>query len=59
MTLEKHPPAEEDVELRPDGWERFTFAVKAAVKNGPVHRTSEARKPFQPDAEVDAGLKRQ
>lgn len=26
------------IELRPDGWERFEAAVRAAAKNGPLHR---------------------
>ncbi|MGH9354248.1 MAG: hypothetical protein ACRD2G_19135 [Terriglobia bacterium] len=29
-----------DVELRPDGWERFEHAVDAAVKGGPKHRVA-------------------
>jgi hypothetical protein len=31
-------PAE--IELRPDGWERFRQAVHAAAKSGPKHRAS-------------------
>lgn len=27
-----------EVELRPDGWERFKTAVAAAAKSGPKHR---------------------
>jgi hypothetical protein len=27
-----------EIELRPDGWERFGKAVDAAVKSGPKHR---------------------
>jgi hypothetical protein len=27
-----------EIELRPDGWERFKTAVAAAVKSGPKHR---------------------
>jgi hypothetical protein len=27
-----------DIELRPDGWERFEKAVDAAAKSGPKHR---------------------
>jgi hypothetical protein len=27
-----------DIELRPDGWERFERAIGAAVKSGPKHR---------------------
>jgi hypothetical protein len=27
-----------EVELRPDGWERFERAIGAAVKSGPKHR---------------------
>jgi hypothetical protein len=29
---------EPEIELRPDGWERFKQAVAAAVKAGPRHR---------------------
>jgi hypothetical protein len=29
---------EPDIELRPDGWERFERAVGAAAKSGPKHR---------------------
>lgn len=29
---------EPEIELRPDGWERFGKAVDAAVKSGPKHR---------------------
>jgi hypothetical protein len=29
-----------EVELRPDGWERFNRAVTAAVKSGPKHRAA-------------------
>jgi hypothetical protein len=32
------PKAEPDIELRPDGWERFERAVGAAVSSGPKHR---------------------
>jgi len=34
------PRPKDPVELRPDGWERFRLAVKAAAKSGPRHRTS-------------------
>ena len=27
-----------EIELRPDGWERFRAAVHAAAKSGPKHR---------------------
>jgi hypothetical protein len=29
-----------DLELRPDGWERFGRAVTAAAKSGPKHRAT-------------------
>lgn len=32
--------AKREVELRPDGWNRFESAVDAAVKSGPHHRQS-------------------
>jgi len=28
----------DEIELRPDGWDRFQTAVDAAVKSGPKHR---------------------
>lgn len=33
-----------ELELRPDGWERFIRAVDAAVASGPKHRKSENTK---------------
>jgi len=33
-------PKAPKIELRPDGWDRFTRAVDAAVKSGPKHRPS-------------------
>jgi hypothetical protein len=33
---EAHPTPE--IELRPDGWDRFKQAVHAAAKSGPKHR---------------------
>jgi hypothetical protein len=38
-----------DIELRPDGWERFGKAVDAAVKSGPKHRSP--HKPPEPSGE--------
>jgi hypothetical protein len=29
-----------ELELRPDGWERFNRAVTAAAKSGPKHRVA-------------------
>jgi hypothetical protein len=34
----------DEIELRPDGWERFRQAVHAAAKSGPKHRTAPAPK---------------
>jgi hypothetical protein len=34
----------EEVELRPDGWERFDRAVTAAAKSGPKHRLAKKKK---------------
>lgn len=41
-----------NVDLRPDGWERFRRAVGAAAKSGPKHRASVANesKSKQPKA---------
>ena len=36
----ERPRKEPEIELRPDGWERFVKAVHAAAKSGPKHRTS-------------------
>jgi hypothetical protein len=38
-----------EIELRPDGWERFKTAVAAAAKSGPKHRAGK-RKPIEPEA---------
>lgn len=40
-----------EIELRPDGWERFMTAVAAAVKSGPKHRPRK-RKPKEPEVET-------
>ena len=44
---------ENAVELRPDGWERFTRAVRAAAMSGPKHRVA----PKPSDAKERAGGK--
>jgi len=41
--MAKSNPTKE-LELRPDGWERFDRAVTAAVKSGPKHRVAEKKK---------------
>jgi hypothetical protein len=38
MSAKKREPKDTEIELRPDGWERFGKAVDAAVKSGPKHR---------------------
>jgi len=38
--MAKPPRKKDQIELRPDGWERFTTAVDAAVKHGPEHRAA-------------------
>jgi hypothetical protein len=40
VAKKKKPVIEPDIELRPDGWERFERAVGAAVKSGPKHRAA-------------------
>jgi hypothetical protein len=32
-----------EIELRPDGWERFNRAVTAAAKSGPKHRAAKQK----------------
>jgi hypothetical protein len=32
------------LELRPDGWQQFERAVDAAVKSGPMHKTTKSAK---------------
>ena len=39
----------QEIELRPDGWERFKTAVAAAAKSGPKHRPGK-RKPKESEA---------
>jgi hypothetical protein len=40
MDTKKTEPLDADkIELRPDGWDRFRAAVRAAAKSGPKHRT--------------------
>jgi hypothetical protein len=40
----KRAPEPDEIDLRPDGWERFEKAVDAAVKGGPQHRPKMTRK---------------
>lgn len=41
MTEKKAKPKDEaEIELHPDGWQRFERAVDAAVKSGPKHRVA-------------------
>jgi hypothetical protein len=46
MPNKPHAPPKEstdsDIELRPDGWERFEKAVEAGLKSGPKHRPSKS-----------------
>jgi hypothetical protein len=44
IAKKKKAQPEPDIELRPDGWERFERAVGAAVASGPKHRAP--RKPL-------------
>ena len=45
--MAKSDPKKE-IELRPDGWERFDRAVTAAAKSGPKHRVAKKRKAKRP-----------
>jgi hypothetical protein len=38
-------PDSSDIELRPDGWNRFVNAVHAAAKHGPMHRAAKPKRP--------------
>jgi hypothetical protein len=38
VMAKKQPEQMAELELNPDGWERFERAVDAAVKSGPKHR---------------------
>ena len=38
----KQPVDLDKIELRPDGWDRFRHAVRAAAKSGPKHREPKA-----------------
>jgi hypothetical protein len=37
-TKQTEPLDADKIELRPDGWDRFRAAVRAAAKSGPKHR---------------------
>jgi hypothetical protein len=43
---ERRPPREsiDEIEIRPDGEERFKAAVRAAAKSGPMHRPGKGAK---------------
>jgi len=38
---QKVAPKQDEIELRPDGWDRFRQAVHAAAKSGPKHRAGD------------------
>lgn len=42
--MPKPSPKKLDIELRPDGWDRFVDAVHAAAKHGPMHRTAKPKR---------------
>jgi hypothetical protein len=44
----RDPKSEPEIELRPDGWERFERAVGAAAKSGPKHRSAPKRRTRKP-----------
>ena len=54
MKTEKPPPNVDDIELRPDAWERFKAAVKVVAKHPPVHHPTghgkQGSKPKKPPA---------
>jgi hypothetical protein len=41
MASKSAPRDAAEIELRPDGWDRFLGAVDAAAKAGPKHRTKD------------------
>jgi hypothetical protein len=46
MKSEKPPPKIEDIEVRPDGWERFVDAVKRVARHPPIeHPTTRGKDP--------------
>jgi hypothetical protein len=50
VDIERRKPKEstaDEIELRPDGWERFEQAVDAAIKSGPKHREPVKHKPVE------------
>jgi len=42
-TKQPKPIDPSEIELRPDGWERFRSYVHAAAKGGPKHRPSKPK----------------
>lgn len=38
------PQSGDEIETRPDGWNRFRRAVNAAIKSGPKHRPAQKSK---------------
>jgi hypothetical protein len=48
MKERKPAPKLADIELRPDGWERFEKAVDAAVESGPKPKPKLPRKRGRP-----------
>lgn len=53
IAKQQKPKSEPEIELRPDGWERFERAVGAAAASGPKHR--DAPKPVSKKAKKKPG----
>lgn len=43
-TKPERKPTPEEVDLRPDGWDRFRVAVKAAAKAGPRPKKTQKKR---------------
>lgn len=53
MAASKGKAAPDEIELRPDGWERFEKAVDAAVRTPAQHRTASVPKAKERPASKD------
>jgi hypothetical protein len=48
MSKDRDKRASNDLDVRPDGWERFERAVDSAVKSGPKHRSTKEKAKVAP-----------
>ena len=58
MAVKRREEVESEIELRPDGWQRFEAAVDAATRTGPLRNAKVKKRPAQKTTEKPARRKK-